>query len=297
MAYYLIFLLLGFPLWLAKYSLWGYAPLNRTDIGLGLVLVFLLALMPTDKTGAIPQNKNRRVLGLISAAMLSAGSGLLIYWELANMPPNIFPDSNSIYILAIIISGTIMAWWLLKRHYSAAIVMLVFIHLASSIGFNPISKAPKKVELAAEVRKFAETPEAPGYLRRTLLINGNGIGAMALAAVGIPVVNGVLYYPHAALWQNLHLSAADWHKANRYQHLGFEFDTNLPPSLTYRVDNKFMDTVTVSIDPRRFDYESVGAQLVAVPDNTVNYAQESPQLHELGSFRGLHWFKVRSKQN
>ena len=297
MVYYLVFLFLGFPLWLAKYSLWGYVPPYRTDIGVGLALIFLLALIPASKIRSIPYGKNYWIFGLILATLLSIGSGLLIYWDLAKMPPDIFPHNNLVYISAITIVGTIMTWWLLSGRYIAAIIMLVFMHLVSSIGFNPISKAPRKVELATEVRKLVEAPDAPGHLRRTLLISGDGISAMALAAVGIPVVNGVFYYPHTVLWQNLHLSAADWHKANRYQHLGFEFDTHLPPSLTYRVDNKFMDTVTVSIDPRRFDYRSTGAQLVAVPENTVNYAQESPQLHELGSFRGLHWFEVRSKQN
>jgi len=107
----------------------------------------------------------------------------------------------------------------------------------------------------------------------------------------VPVVNGVLYYPHADLWLRMGLPAGDWHEVNRYQHLIFAL-APLPPDRPAFAVRGEMDFVRVTLDPLRFDFARTGAARVAAPTQAAQQLRGNTSLRELGHHGDYVWFVV-----
>ena len=162
----------------------------------------------------------------------------------------------------------------------------------ATLQFNPMRIAPASVELSQGHRPFAA--DAHGDAQRTLVLNGDGIGAMIFAAVGIPIANGVFYYPHRALWQGMHLPQDEWFQVNRYQHLGFYVMEDVEDARGYRLALPSVDQLHVHVHPQRFNFSCTGAARVAAPAHWANALTTNPGLTQLGVYEGVVWFAVQS---
>ena len=160
------------------------------------------------------------------------------------------------------------------------------------VQFNPLRIAPASIELAQGHRALASN--AQGQAQRTLVLNGDGIGAMVFAAVGIPIANGVFYYPHRAMWERMQLSAQDWFQVNRYQHLGFYLMDDVEEARGFRIVLASVDQVHVHVHPQRFDFSCSGATRVAAPLQWADALAGNPGLTRLGAYRGVVWLAVRT---
>lgn len=292
-GFYALFVFIGIPPWLAEISQWGRVPTNRGDVSLGLAIVFLMALLSknwvADRT--IPRTRN---IHNLTAALVLSGSLLAVYFHLLNMPIYVFPKNSPIYIASILTLTLFCAWWSLKGETAKLIGLMLIAYLVSTLGFNPVSKAPRDIKISARTKELASNES--GEPLRTLVIGGDGIGPLSLAAVGIPIVNGVLYYPHRTLWTQLELNENYWNTVNRYQHLGFTTGKNNEPE-AYTVSAPLMDQVSVKIDPMRFDFSRTGAHRVAALEEQAIHLRGSPMLEELGSHKGLVWFAIKTGNN
>lgn len=292
-AFYFYFRFVGVPLWLAEISLWGHVPTNRLDLSLGLAMVVLLALVRRDWFLDCFSGSKKWLMAA-TACMVLVGSLWVVHWVLTQMPVYVFPKGSVVYLAAIMVAVCAMSLWQLQGRIGASVAMLSALYLVSSLGFNPLSRAPRQLELAPAAAALASQGQPGDRLLRTLVVGGEGIGPLTLAAVGVPLVNGVLYYPHRSLWQQLDLPPQDWPVVNRYQHLGFTIGT---PSngRSFSVASPVMDRVVVTLDPTTFDFSRTGAQRVAALEADALQLRQSPMLKELGMHRGLVWFAVRKE--
>lgn len=284
-SFWLVFRFFGVPLWLAKATLWSNVPSGRLDLSLGLACTVLIALVAP--AGREANDAPRGPAHFATALALTGVSVAIIYYGLSAMPATIFPKKSAPFMVAMLLAGAAMSWWLMRGKTTAAIGLGLVLALLSTIGFNPVSRAPRKIELAEPVVQLTSQQAST---ERTLVIGG-GVSAMSLAAVGIPVVNGVLYYPHRTLWAKMDLPADEWPKVNRYQHLAFNL-ANIPHGRPYRVANG-LDHVNVEVDPRRFDFASTGAHRIAALSEEAKHLRDNRQLRELGNHAGVVWFSVR----
>ena len=289
-AYYFIFIFIGIPEWAAKATQWGRVPTSRADISLGLAFIALLCL--TDRTwlNAPPQDSPMWVRKALMA-IATAGSAWLSYTVLSTMPIFVFPKNSSAYIASFIIFTTFCVWWLIKGKTTAPIALLLIFSLTASIGFNPITKAPRSIEINPETKALAS--DKNGNLQRTLFVSGEGMGPHFLPAVGLPTTNGVLAYPQSTLWKQLQLPEKDWPTVNRYQHLAFTTGTPSNDG-SYSVSSPWMEWVVVTINPEKFNFSLTGAQRVAAFEEQATNLRKSPMLKEIGSHKGLVWFAVNS---
>lgn len=293
-AFYFLFVFIGIPQWLATASQWGRVPTNRGDVALGLAFIILLCFVKSNwfiyPSSTIWKSANNLLAGATITLSL-----WLVFSVLTNMPAFVFPKNSPIYTLSIVLFAATCVYWLIKGSLFPAIILLTLLSTISSIGYNPISKAPKNIEINSKSKDF--TKDSNGNLLRVLVVGGDGIGPLTLASVGIPVVNGVLYYPHAKLWKQMKLSAGDWPVVNRYQHLSFTTE-NPPKNQTYSVKSPAMDWVVVTINSETFDFRETGAQRVAALEDQAISLRKSSILKEIGSHKGLVWFEVlASTQN
>lgn len=287
-VYYFIFAFIGIPEWMAKATQWGRVPTNRADVSLGLAFIVLLCLINQEWfVHPLPEKLPWLHKGLI--AIVAAGSLWLVYTVLSTMPIFVFPKNSIIYIASFMVFTIFCIWWLTQGKTTGAIALFLIFFLTASLGFNPITKAPKSIEITSEVKALASDKD--GHIQRTLFVSGEGMGPHFLAAVGLPTVNGVLAYPQRTLWKQLQLPEKDWPIVNRYQHLAFT--TGTPSNHgSYSVSSPWMEWVVVTIDPEKFDFRLTGAQRVAAFGEQAINLRKSPMLKEIGSYKGLIWFSV-----
>ena len=291
-AFWIVFRFFGVPLWLAKITLWSYVPSGRLDLAIGLACTVLMALIHTDRQPHAPNSRAR--LPLLTALCVAAGGAGLVFMELHLLPREIFANNSRPFLWAMLLAGLFGSWWMMRGQMRSTVSMILLLSLVSTLGFNPVSRAPRSLDLPAPAAALAsENTQTHKPLLRTLVIGGWGVGPMTLAAVGVPTINGVLYYPQREFWEKIGLAPADWPTVNRYQHLGFAL-ANLPAGPTFRVQTNHLDAVNVAIDPRRFDFASTGAQRVAALEEDAKSLRDSPHLSELGQHGGLFWFAVRN---
>lgn len=289
-VFWIVFRFFGVPLWLAKITLWSHVPSGRLDLAIGLACTMLIALIYTDQPPNVP--RNRTSPQLLVALLVAACGGGLVVMELQLLPREVFSNNSLPFLWAMLVAGLFGSWWVMRGHMRAAVSLTLLLSLVSTLGFNPVSRAPRSAKLPAPTALLA-SDGTQGPPLRTLLIGGWGVGPMMLAAVGVPTINGVLYYPQQEFWERIGLTPADWPTVNRYQHLGFSL-ANLPTGPTFRVSTNHLDAVNVAIDPRRFDFASTGARRVAALEEDAKSLRDSPRLTELGQHGGLFWFAVRN---
>jgi hypothetical protein len=289
-----VFVIWGVPLALSKAIFWHYVSSSRIDLSLALACLLAMACLATPAAapagglpGARPSRTGGWVLGVFSAALAAL--------VLTAIPEDFHPSLSALMLLCMSLAAGLMAYWLVQGKLAHSIALTLLVYATATIDFNPIVLAPSRVALNDAVERYVQGPPAAdgkASRRRVLVVLPSTSHAMALAAAGVPVVDGVFYYPQPSIWRGMHLPAADQDTVNRYQHLSFVQEIQPGPA-TYRVVNPTPDTVRVLMDPRRFDFAQAGAQVVVGNDRIFELA-ENPRLRLLGKHEGWAWYEVSS---
>lgn len=291
-AAWTVFRFLGIPLWLAEATFWSRVPSGRLDLAIGLACTALLAILTPN---ARPDSPTVRVSGIRTCMdfAIACGSALLVFIGLQFFPKELFANNSPPFLWSLVLAGFFVSWWMMRGKVRTAVCMILILNVISTIAFNPVSRAPRSVNLSSGAMPMAIDPPTSKPLR-TLVIGGWGVGPMTFAAVGVPTINGVLYYPQRSFWEGLGLPAAEWNTVNRYQHLGIELGA-LPDERTFEVRTNQLDSVDIKIDPQRFDFTQTGAQRLAALEPDAKLLRGSPYLKEQGQYGGVFWFAIRTR--
>lgn len=294
MVFWCLFRFVGIPYWLSKITLWSYVTPTRLDLVLGLAVTFIMAIiLGENKYTVSSSNKNR--FTWIFALLVAFLSAYTVFWEFKLMPRGVMQVYSDIYLVALMLVVGFCSWLIMRGRLVAAINITLLLSIIATFSFNPFSLAPQKVVLAKASEKFLISEMQEVSRLRTLVFSEDSKAPMTLAAAGVPVVNGVLYYPHRKLWERINLPEENWYDVNRYQHLIFFIDDFIDGN-SFKVEHPSLDIVKVTIDPRKFDFSSIGAKRIAARESSAVKLRVSPQLEELGSYGGLTWFAVRSSE-
>ncbi len=278
-----VFGIWGIPLALSKAMFWHYVSSSRIDLALGLACLLVVACVPEPAVAL--RRTAPMVLGLLSAAVAALA--------MAGIPEDFHPGLSTTLLASMALAAGLMAYWLVQGKVAHSIALTAVVYVAATVDFNPLGLAPPHVALNETVQRYVMGPagaDGKARPRRVLALFPSTSNAMALAAAGVPMVNGVFYYPQPSLWRAMHLPAGDQDTVNRYQHLTFVQETMANPA-AYHVINPNPDSVRVLVDPRRFDFAETGAQVVMGNDQIFELG-ENPRLRLLGKYEGWAWFEV-----
>ena len=285
-CFVLLFAVAGVPSMLAQALLWHRVPGPRLDLALGLTYVLLLSLLPVPGTLA----SQRVYAGPRSAAGAAIASALVVAAALHALPPDFYPHLSIPLLLTLSSCAAATAYWWMRGHLGAAIVLQLLLNLVAIATFHPIGRAPTHIAASTDTLRYARDT-ATGSPARTLSLDRSSASSMTLAAAGIPVVGGAFYYPQPTLWNAAHLPPPSWPIVNRYQHL--TFTTSTPGSMEpYTITTPAPDEVLVTVNPGRFDFSRTGAQRVVAGTEAADMA-DNPSLRLLGHSGGRTWFAVR----
>lgn len=286
MACYWVYTMVGVPVEVARATLWGNMPTVRMDVGFGLFVALLLGLYAPIADA--PKSWPARA-GALMAVFLSAG---LVALTLLRTPPAFVPNASSLVLVGtMVLSVSCLGVWLMWGRVGSAVALTIWLYLLATIPFNPLRIAPNQVDLVQGHRGLVTDSGRP---LRTLVLDGDGIDAMTFAATGVPIVNGVFYYPHHAMWARMGLKPEEWGLVNRYQHLGFYLGSDVSAARGYRLILASIDQVHVHVHPQHFDFSCVGAARVAAPAQWADALARNSSLNRLGIFQNVAWFAVQS---
>lgn len=287
-AFSVVFGVWGVPLALSKAMFWHYVSSSRIDLALALSCLLVMALAG-GREGAVASPRPARMAAVVLGLLTAALAALVV----AGIPEDFYPGLSVAMLASMAVAGGFMAYWLVHGKVAQSIALTVVVYAIAVADFNPLGLAPAKVALNDTVQRYVAGPasaDGTAKPRRVLALLPSTSLAMTLAAAGVPVVDGVFYYPQPSVWRGMQLPAADQDTVNRYQHLTFVQETMQAPA-AYRVINPTPDTVRVMVDPRRFDFAQTGAQVVVGGDRIFELG-ENPRLRLLGKYEGWAWYEV-----
>ncbi len=273
----LIYIIAGFPLWLSQALGLSWVPNTRLDLGLAWASIFAMALLPGLREDNTPLAKPL-------ALAVTAASAALIATGLWGMPEIKAISIDPVLAVALLVSGILMIYWLLIGRIGSSIAITLLIYAVSVATFNPWAIAPERVSPSEPLKKLLSSPTSPESPSRVLVLGAGTLGPMALFAGGIPVVNGVHYYPQPSLWKGLGVSLQEADAANRYQHLSF-IPTAPANGQVTAFESPQPDVVRVLVDPGRFSFASVGAGKVMATLPMAPALQANPRLRLRGQHR------------
>lgn len=273
----LCFQFVGIGSFLSELSLWGRVPLRRADVSLGLASILLCSI-------ALAEGANRKILPQPGAVIISLLWTLMVVAVTKATPEGAIGQLNSAVWLLLAVIVFVISYWFLTGNIKAFLLGNFFLVCSISLPFNPLVKAPTELTLVGHELQTAKQS------RHRVLSAVSQIDAMMLAAAGVPVANGVFYYPQQSIWKNLDPKGENNKVTNRYQHLIYLSDESGILS-GYRIESPQADVVMVKFDPAKFDFRLTSAQIVLAPTGQILSANPYLVLMEKGATRSLYYVK------
>ncbi len=283
-AFALTYQFAGLPAPVLQASLWRLVTSYRLDLALGLAQVLLLGWLLARPGDAAAAPATRWAAGLAALAALG-----LAAWEVSRMPLDIAEPLPQGFVLLCALAVAAAAALLVLGRGAALLALYGGWTLAAVATFHPLVRAPDRLDVLPALRAagMRTGPEAP-----RVAVLGERNWAMTLPAAGVPVVSSVFYYPQFSLWRALDPQGAQRGVYNRYQRLMLEL-APLDEAQPYRIESPRLDEVRVTLDPQRFDFRLLGAQLVLAPAASAKALQGNATLEPAAETDAYVLLRVR----
>ena len=252
---------IGLPAPLLRATGWSMVTAYRLDLALGLAQLLLLGwlLGPVAAPGDTGQ---ARASPLVWGMAIAAGALTLaqVTWEVARMPLDIADSLPQGFVVLCALAAAAAALALVLRRATALLVLYGGWVLAAVVSFNPLVRAPDRLQLVSELKAAGVAAAGQQPLTRVAVL-GERNWAMTLPAAGVAVVNSVFYLPQPTLWRALDPQGTQRDVYNRYQRLLLDLEPQYG-ALPWRIESPRLDEVRVALDPVRFDFRLLDARFV-----------------------------------
>jgi hypothetical protein len=285
-GFILYYMFIGVPVIVANFSLWGRVTPQRADIALGLSYILLCGVLLSSKQKPISDKASIKFLAFIVAVIWAA----MTISVLSYLDPGVlvgFTPGVEIGMFFIVI---FIGYWLTRGKFREFISLNLLLSVATIGAFNPINIAPNNISVSSYINDIVDKQLNTAVSKRILALETQ-IPAMYLLASGLPVVNGVFYFPQHSLWERLDKPHTELKKYNRYQHLSFcgGFVENTD---NFRIESPHSDIVIVVVDLERFDFRKTGASLITAPKKDENQLRKNASLSHIKNEDGWSWFQI-----
>lgn len=286
-GFILCFMLFGIPVELAKISLWGRVPSLRADAALGLANIILCGVLLASGDNTVGRKVSVKLIAVAVAAIWS----LVTSFNISGSPETILPDASPEARIALFSGLLLGGYWLALGRFREYMALSIAFSAVTIFGFNPVSIAPHSVTTASSFDLFKAPEAQDAGIQRTLVLQ-SPIAAMYVLASGVPVANGVFYYPQFLLWGRLDKNRTKLNEYNRYQHLSFL--GGIPEGGDrYKIESPQPDLVTVLVDLEHFDFRMTSAGLLAAPMAQEEALKRNSLLSYIGGDLGWSWFRIK----
>jgi hypothetical protein len=279
----LVYIFLGFPEWLSKYSGFSRTPSSRELMGLGIANMVLLVVM-LSKTIYFELSKRIRLLVTTGWAMLLILSAVHLFakWPIAPLP----------YLIAASLAVAFVSYFLLSVGCSnRALVVLAALSVLSTGWFNPLVSGGSESFLDRPLsRLILDIDASEGGASRWVTFSPNVRRSNILRILGVNALDGLYPYPQFELWKKLDPHQRAVEAYNRYGYAFFY--AHRGPYVVFSLIDP--DLFRVAFDPGSDVLSRLGVTHCLVMDLNTDIFDQSPTLHRLFSFKNSHIYKVVS---
>lgn len=250
-----IYVVLGFPAWLARATALGSVPGRRAVIGLGLADAVLLVRFAAC---AMPLRRDERLRG----AAIALGWGALVAASGVALA-RVLPDARGPVLGGFVIANAVLAAGFVLRP-RAALPLLAALSAVSSLWFNPLAVGGTAfLRDNALAREIVAIDRAAGG-QSVWVPFGRDDLANLFRAIGVRSLAGAHPLPPLALWQRIDPGKRQRSVYDRYAHVAFVAAPGGAP--VFQLHSQ--DFVSVRIDPRTPAFRALGAThvLMREPD-------------------------------
>ena len=286
-SFILYFMLVGVTAGVANFSLWGRVPPNRADIALGLSYIILCGILLSSRMNPISNKASIKTLAFVFAFIWA----VIALNSISPLHSSILSGFSTVLLMGMFIFiVVVVGYWLATGKFREFIYFNLALSVATIWPFNPINIAPDSVTATLYVNKIIEK-ESNHVERQRILVLVGPLQAMWMLASGLPVANGVFYYPQRSLWKRLDMNHTKSDIYNRFQHL-FYFSGVTENTDNYRIESPQADVVRVVVDLEHFDFRKTGAGLLAAPQNNEVALRKNAVLTHIRNENGWSWFQI-----
>ena len=248
-----IYIVLGFPAWLARATALGSVPGRRAVIGLGLADVVLLVRFAACAAPLRRAEWLRGAAVVIGWGALVAASGVALARTLpdARMPALVgFAALNALLVAGVTLRPRV------------ALPILVGISAASTLWFNPLAIGGTAfLRENALAREIVAIDRAAGGQSVWVSFGRDDLSNL-FRTLGVRSLAGAHPLPPMALWQRIDPGRNQRNVYDRYAHVAFVATPGGAP--TFQLHSQ--DYVIVRIDPRTPAFRALGATHVLIRD-------------------------------
>jgi len=290
-SFILFFGFIGIPAEVAQFSQWGRVLPRRADLALGLSYILLCGVLLSSNIKSKLLKMPIKILAFVVALTWAAIALNSVFGLHETILARLSPGKLAVLFLVVALAGYWLAVGKLRE--------FIFLNLAVSVvtiwPFNPINIAPNSIKAISTIASFNKNNTDNGLNQRILVLESH-VPAMYLLVSGLPVANGVFYYPQPSLWQRLDKDRQESNTYNRYQHLFFTSGI-VENSRHYKIESPHVDVVRVVLESQNFDFRLTGAGLLASPLQYQDTLARNTSLNYLKSTQGWSWFRIRGATN
>ena len=286
----LTYMYIGFPKYVAELTAWGRVTSYRLDVSLGLAQLMLMGWLFSMKNNATIDN------GVFNLSLISIGVGFVItfwsIWLFGILPVQVAEILTPGYVLLFSCLLGFMSCLLIDRHFKLVVYIYAVLMVGAAWSFNPIDLAPKIVNADKALLREIRSEGLENSQVRIAVLDMHQ-WRMNLVSAGLPVANAILYYPQPSLWKNLDPNGNSKNIYNRYQNLEFT-SHDLHDQITFQIDSPQLDLVTVTIDPKRFDFRKLEVTHVLTSPRNALVLQSNNSLQQI--VKNERWLLFKVKQ-
>ncbi len=274
----LIYLFVGIPRPVSKYSLMYLVTTNRAVIGIG-VANFLLILRYLHMQQDV---KSKSLKGFVSLTIF-----IMIVIFGITMGKKVSGISTTHIFIAGISYGLLTYYFMDQKTKVGSFIVLTVIMMFSTFSFNPVVRngadfiadnpLSKKILEIEKEKKNTWTTFAPWLLTNYLRM------------IGVQSINGTQSYPQQELWRAFDPEDAYSNDYNRFGHTTF---TAIPNTEKKRILSPFPNQIEVYIHPNDPVFTSLGVDYFLVNQENSPVFDSISSLRRIYSYHNLHIYQT-----
>jgi hypothetical protein len=251
---------IGFPLTVARLSLWSKVPETRAIIGLGPAEIVLLCRLFANRRATVERWPALLGLGAV-LALAGLGAGHLLARTLVPLNPGRIAFGGIAFALVatVFLGAPRVAPWCLAA-----------VSAALSLGFNPLVLRGARYLQENPLARAMKRAEATDPGAHWLVMNEPAL-ANYPRMLGIHALNGVHFYPQRELWEALDPRREHVEAYNRYAYVNVWLGRG---ALSVRSPQP--DVVNVTLDPGSEEFRRLGVRYVLMRGGPADFGSAFP---------------------
>ena len=285
-AVLLVYMIVGFPDWLGKASVFNRIPAPRQLLGLGIADVTLLVVMSSRAVYSETQPMPRFLLATAWATLLVlAALHLFGKWPAAPLP----------HLIAASVAIALISYFLFSARYSKiALTAFVLLSIVSSTWFNPVVRGGATILSDSTLgRAILDIDAREGGATRWVAFAQAPAMSNIFRILGVNSLSGTYPYPQLEIWRKLDPSQKALGVYNRYGYAAFV--PRYDPGVAFSLVGK--DSFVVEVNPESDTLRQLGVTHCLVVGMDTTFFDWSPALELIYSFRNSYIYKVVDAQS